>query len=160
MPEHLNEFFSHSCITPVSAPSLMLIAARVDPPADGLGLLGRARDHRSREPVEAVVGEADGLVRLAVLHDRHDRPEGLLLHHLHVLRDVDEHRRAQPLAAMVLDRATRQDACPACGGGVDLLLHDLRLAAPDERPELALVRIGPADAHAGSFSTSFPTKAS
>src|SRR5207247_8730452 len=64
--------------------------ARLDAARDARAAGPVLGPHAGIEAVARVVGEADGLLLVAHAHDRDDRTEGLVAHHVHVVVDVDQ----------------------------------------------------------------------
>src|SRR3954451_18675116 len=84
-------------------------AAGRQPPRDPLALGGVAGEHARVEPVAGVVGEPDRLLRVAHLHHRQDRAEGLVGHHLHRVVDARHHRRLEELPGAGAAVAAHED---------------------------------------------------
>ena len=100
--------------------------------------------------VAGVVGDLDGLLERVDTEDRRHRPEGLLVHHRHLRRDVSQHRRREPITAgvgiAIRARAACQDRGALAASRVDGR-HGLReLGRVDERPHIDAAGVGVADA--------------
>src|SRR5262249_1674135 len=70
------------------------------PPAPRTNPRPLRRPHPGAEPVHRVVRLLHGLRRRAKREDGEDRPEDLLLRDPVALRDIREHRRREPVAAL------------------------------------------------------------
>ena len=103
---------------------------RVDPDSAGAQLVGDADGgvevlgvDGGRETVRAVVARLDGFVLRLELGDRAHGPEDLLLHDLHVLRDVGEDGRLDEVAFVAVTLAADLNLGSCFLAGLDVA-HD------------------------------------
>src|SRR3954454_1371194 len=88
------------------------------------------------QPVARVVGQPDGLLLVAHLHDRQRRAERLLGHAQHRVVDVGEDGRLEEVALALAALAAHADLRALLDGVVDVLLDQVDLRRPGHRPHV------------------------
>src|SRR5262249_12111073 len=116
-------------IATVGGASIDTDEARAQPAGDGQGALQRTRHDVAGQPVEAVVGDADGVLLVLEPNDSEDRAEYLFPSDRHGVVDVDEQRGLDP-ESLVPTRGCVGAANEERGAFVDAFLDVAEDALP------------------------------
>ncbi|MNI62097.1 hypothetical protein D3C73_1174020 [compost metagenome] len=105
-----------------------------------------------RQWARALVDVGKCLVQILVRHDRQQRPEDFVLHHRHLVRDIEQQAMAHAAALALVEQRHQQRTL--AGGVADIAIEARQLSLIDDRGVVRIVdqrRIKPADGGAVGF---------